>query len=36
MDYVHDVLAEGGKRARTVAQPVMHKVREATGLPTSY
>ena len=35
-DYVLDVLREGGARARTVAQEVMHKVREATGLPTSY
>lgn len=35
-DYVMDVLAEGGKRARGVAQEVMHRVREATGLPTTY
>jgi tryptophanyl-tRNA synthetase len=32
--YVIDVLREGGLRARTVAQQVMEKVREATGLPT--
>lgn len=35
-DYVMDVLTEGGRRARAVAQQVMHKVREATGLPTTY
>ena len=35
-DYVMDVLTEGGRRARTVAQEVMHRVREATGLPTTY
>jgi tryptophanyl-tRNA synthetase len=35
-DYVMDVITEGGKRARTVAQQVMHRVREATGLPTTY
>jgi len=35
-DYVMDVLAEGGRRARAVAQQVMHRVREATGLPTTY
>jgi tryptophanyl-tRNA synthetase len=34
--YVQDVLREGGMRARAVAQQVMEKVREATGLPTSY
>jgi tryptophanyl-tRNA synthetase len=34
--YVMDVLADGGRRARAVAQEVMHKVREATGLPTTY
>jgi tryptophanyl-tRNA synthetase len=32
--YVIDVLRDGGLRARTVAQQVMEKVREATGLPT--
>ncbi len=36
LDYVKDVLREGGRRARTVAQSVMERVREATGLPTSY
>jgi tryptophanyl-tRNA synthetase len=35
-DYVRDVLTEGGRRARAVAQQVMHHVREATGLPTTY
>jgi tryptophanyl-tRNA synthetase len=35
-DYVNDVLREGGRRARTVAQGVMEKVREVTGLPTTY
>jgi tryptophanyl-tRNA synthetase len=35
-DYVKDVLGEGGRRARAVAQGVMERVREATGLPTSY
>jgi tryptophanyl-tRNA synthetase len=35
-DYVMDVLKEGGARARTVAHQVMHRVREATGLQTTY
>jgi tryptophanyl-tRNA synthetase len=35
-DYVTDVLREGGGRARRVAREVMHKVREATGLSTTY
>jgi tryptophanyl-tRNA synthetase len=35
-DYVMDVLREGGARARSVAQEVMHRVREATGLSTTY
>jgi tryptophanyl-tRNA synthetase len=35
-DYVMDVLTDGGRRARAVAQEVMHRVREATGLPTTY
>jgi len=34
--YVMDVLREGGRRARAVAQQVMDRVREATGLPTTY
>jgi tryptophanyl-tRNA synthetase len=34
--FVTDVLREGGMRARAVAQQVMHRVREATGLPTTY
>jgi tryptophanyl-tRNA synthetase len=33
--YVMDVLREGGMRARAVAQQVMEKVRESTGLPTT-
>jgi tryptophanyl-tRNA synthetase len=36
MGYVTDVLREGGRKARAVAQQVMHRVREATGLPTTY
>ena len=32
--YVQDVLRDGGVRARAVAQQVMEKVRQATGLPT--
>ena len=35
-DYVMDVLREGGRRARKVAQETMHRVREATGIPTTY
>jgi len=35
-DYVMDVLTNGGRRARTVAQQVMERVRDATGLPTTY
>jgi tryptophanyl-tRNA synthetase len=35
-DYVMDVLRDGGARARAVAQQVMQKVREATGLQTTY
>jgi tryptophanyl-tRNA synthetase len=35
-DYVMDVLKDGGMRARAIARQVMHRVREATGLPTSY
>ncbi len=34
--YVNDVLKDGGARARRVAQEVMHRVREATGLTTTY
>ena len=34
--YVMDVLTDGGRRARAVAQQVMERVREATGLPTTY
>ncbi len=36
LDYVMDVLGDGGRRARAVAQEVMHRVREATGLTTTY
>jgi tryptophanyl-tRNA synthetase len=32
--YVSDVLRDGGLRARAVAQQVMEKVRDSTGLPT--
>jgi len=32
-DAVWDILHEGGKRARTIAQGVMEEVREAIGLP---
>ncbi len=35
-DYVMDVLTDGGARARAVAQQVMHRVREAVGLPPTY
>jgi tryptophanyl-tRNA synthetase len=35
-DYVLDVLTDGGRRARAVAQQVMHRVREATGLAATY
>ncbi len=31
-DYVEDVLREGGKKARSVAQELMEKVRTATGI----
>jgi tryptophanyl-tRNA synthetase len=34
--YVLDVLTQGGRRARAVAQQVMERVREVTGLPTTY
>ncbi len=34
--YVADVLREGGRRARHVANSVMEQVREAVGLPISY
>ena len=32
-DYVNDVLNDGGKRARVIAQETMNEVREAIGLP---
>lgn len=32
LSYVEDVLADGGRRARAVAQHVMHDVREACGI----
>ena len=35
-DYVEDVLREGGKRGREKAAAVMARVREATGLVTTY
>ena len=34
--YVEDVLAEGGRKARAVANGVMESCWEATGLPISY
>jgi len=36
MDYVHDVLREGGKKARQRAERVMEPIREATGLFRSF
>ncbi|MCC5940655.1 MAG: tryptophan--tRNA ligase [Balneolaceae bacterium] len=36
MDYVHDVLQEGGKKARERAETVMEPIREATGLYRSF
>lgn len=35
-DTVWDVLKEGGKRAREVASETMQRVREATGIATTY
>ena len=32
-DYVNDVLNDGAKRARVIAQKTMEEVREAIGLP---
>jgi tryptophanyl-tRNA synthetase len=31
--YVHDVLEDGAKRARVIAEQTMVEVREAVGLP---
>lgn len=36
MDYVHDVLKEGGKKARERAESVMEPIRSATGLFRSF
>lgn len=36
MDYVHDVLREGGKKARERAEEVMEPIRSATGLFRSF
>jgi tryptophanyl-tRNA synthetase len=36
MDYVRDVLKEGGKKARERAESVMEPIREATGLYRSF
>ncbi len=36
MDYVHDVLQEGGKKARERAETVMEPIRETTGLFRSF
>jgi tryptophanyl-tRNA synthetase len=35
-DYVNDILADGGRRARAVAGEVMEQVRSATGLITTH
>jgi len=32
LDYVHDVLAEGGKKARERAEKIMEPIREVTGI----
>lgn len=36
LDYVHDVLKEGGKKARERAESVMEPIRSATGLFRSF
>lgn len=36
MDYVHDVLKEGGRKARERAESVMEPIRSTTGLYRSY
>jgi len=36
MDYVHDVLRDGGKKARERAEQVMEPIRSATGLFRSF
>ena len=36
MDYVEDVLREGGKKAREIARPVMEDVRKAVGIVRSF
>ena len=36
MDYVYDVLAQGARNARAVASACMERVRELTGLITTY
>ena len=36
LDYVHDVLRQGAKNARAVANACMERVRELTGLMTTY
>ena len=36
MDYVEDVLREGGKKAREIAGPVMEDVRKAVGIVRSF
>jgi tryptophanyl-tRNA synthetase len=35
-DYVRDVLADGGRRARAVAEATMQRVRKAAGILTNY
>ena len=34
-DYVRDVLAEGGRKAREIAEATMSRVREACGIVTN-
>ena len=36
LDYVKDVLAEGGKKARIRAEEVMEPIREVTGIVRSF
>ncbi|MCS7083115.1 MAG: tryptophan--tRNA ligase [Bacteroidetes bacterium] len=36
LDEVRDILREGGRRAREVAEELMERVRQATGLLTTY
>ncbi|HAH51355.1 MAG TPA: tryptophan--tRNA ligase, partial [Balneola sp.] len=36
LDYVKDVLSEGGNKARERAESVMEPIREATGIIRSF